>query len=204
MRNKAGFSLIEIMIVTAIMVLLAGIGFSVSAPAREQARQTTCISNVKQIYQIWSLYTADYPGLTYPGTEMAHMTPTGVYYAYELDKEHDYMFCPDSKGQLRPNVGSSYALMFVTDIWSMPQNAAAKLMVKELETQMKAAARALEFEKAAGLRDQVVELRRELVGSDDEELKLMAEAAGKGGPIRYGRSQAGGRDRRGGRTSRRK
>ncbi len=77
-------------------------------------------------------------------------------------------------------------------------------MVKELETQMKAAARALEFEKAAGLRDQVVELRRELVGSDDEELKLMAEAAGKGGPIRYGRSQAGGRDRRGGRTSRRK
>ncbi len=77
-------------------------------------------------------------------------------------------------------------------------------MVKELETQMKAAARSLEFEKAAGLRDQVVELRRELVGSDDEELKLMAEAAGKGGPIRYGRSQAGGRDRRGGRTSRRK
>jgi excinuclease ABC subunit B len=33
-------------------------------------------------------------------------------------------------------------------------------MVKELESQMKAAARDLEFEKAALLRDQIIELRR--------------------------------------------
>jgi excinuclease ABC subunit B len=33
-------------------------------------------------------------------------------------------------------------------------------MVKELEAQMKAAARDLEFEKAALLRDQIIELRR--------------------------------------------
>jgi len=68
-------------------------------------------------------------------------------------------------------------------------------MVKDLETQMKAAARNLEFEKAAALRDRVVELRRDLAGSDAEELAAMAAAAGKSGPIRYGRSQAGGRDR---------
>jgi excinuclease ABC subunit B len=74
-------------------------------------------------------------------------------------------------------------------------------MVKELESQMKAAAKNLEFEKAAGLRDQVVELRRQLVGSDEEELQAFAAVAGRGGPLRYGRSQAGGRDRsrRGGR-----
>ena len=68
-------------------------------------------------------------------------------------------------------------------------------MVKELESQMKAAAKALEFEKAAGLRDKVVELRRQLVGSDSEELEAFAAVAGKAGPVRYGRSQAGGRDR---------
>jgi excinuclease ABC subunit B len=68
-------------------------------------------------------------------------------------------------------------------------------MVKELETQMKTAARNLEFEKAAALRDKVVELRRELVGSDAEELAAFAEAAGRRGPLRFGRSQAGGRDR---------
>ncbi|MEO8107987.1 MAG: excinuclease ABC subunit UvrB [Actinomycetes bacterium] len=69
-------------------------------------------------------------------------------------------------------------------------------MVKELETQMKSAAKNLEFEKAAGLRDQVVELRRELVGTDAEELSAFAAVAGRSGPLRYGRSQAGGRDRR--------
>ncbi|HEX6030211.1 MAG TPA: excinuclease ABC subunit UvrB, partial [Tepidiformaceae bacterium] len=68
-------------------------------------------------------------------------------------------------------------------------------MVKELESQMKAAAKNLEFEKAAALRDQVVELRRELAGSDEEMLSAFAAVAGRGGPVRYGRSQAGGRDR---------
>jgi excinuclease ABC subunit B len=68
-------------------------------------------------------------------------------------------------------------------------------LVKELETQMKTAAKNLEFEKAAALRDRIVELRRELVGTDSEELALFAAAAGRSGPLRFGRSQAGGRDR---------
>ena len=76
----------------------------------------------------------------------------------------------------------------------MPKDDVLRL-VKELETQMKSAARQLEFEKAAALRDQVVQLRRQLVGSDEEELQAFAAVAGKGGPVRYGRSQAGGRDR---------
>src|SRR5579884_2691247 len=47
-------------------------------------------------------------------------------------------------------------------------------LVADLESQMKQAARALEFEKAALIRDQVVELRRELVG-DEEGLARLAE-----------------------------
>ncbi len=77
---------------------------------------------------------------------------------------------------------------------SMPKDELLR-MVKELETQMKTAAKNLEFEKAAALRDKVVELRRELVGSEAEELAAFAEAAGRSGPLRFGRSQAGGRDR---------
>ncbi|MCA9829388.1 MAG: excinuclease ABC subunit UvrB [Dehalococcoidia bacterium] len=68
-------------------------------------------------------------------------------------------------------------------------------MVKELETVMKTAAKALEFEKAAAIRDQIVELRRELAGTDEDELRALAEVAGQRGSVRYGRSQAGGRDR---------
>ncbi len=46
-------------------------------------------------------------------------------------------------------------------------------LIKDLEKQMKEAARNLEFEKAALLRDQIFELRRELVG-DEEGLRLIA------------------------------
>jgi excinuclease ABC subunit B len=78
----------------------------------------------------------------------------------------------------------------------LPRDQALR-MVKALETQMKAAAKNLEFEKAAALRDQIVELRKDLVGTDEEALAAFAATAGRSGPLRYGRSQAGGRDRRG-------
>jgi excinuclease ABC subunit B len=81
------------------------------------------------------------------------------------------------------------------NIAAMPKDDIMR-MVKELESQMKAAAKNLEFEKAAALRDQVVELRRNLVGTDAEELAAFAAVAVRSGPLRNGRSQAGGRDRR--------
>jgi excinuclease ABC subunit B len=63
----------------------------------------------------------------------------------------------------------------------IPKDEIARL-IKELEKQMKEAARAMEFEKAALLRDRVVELRREMVG-DDEGLSIIAALErGGGGP----------------------
>ncbi|GBD13236.1 UvrABC system protein B [bacterium HR24] len=54
----------------------------------------------------------------------------------------------------------------------LPKDELARL-IKDLERQMKEAARNLEFEKAALLRDQIFELRRELLG-DEEGLKLIS------------------------------
>ena len=61
-------------------------------------------------------------------------------------------------------------------VGAVPRDQIARL-VKELEAQMKQAARSLEFERAALLRDQIIELRRELVG-DEEGLKELAAMAG--------------------------
>jgi hypothetical protein len=60
-------------------------------------------------------------------------------------------------------------------------------MVLDLEKQMKTAAKSLEFEKAAMLRDQVIELRKALV-SDVESLKEMAAIAGQDGAMPFGDS----------------
>ncbi len=68
---------------------------------------------------------------------------------------------------------------------SIPKDEIARL-VKELEKQMKDAARNLEFEKAALLRDRVVELRRELVG-DEEGLNIIS--AMRRTNVSYGRGR---------------
>jgi len=63
----------------------------------------------------------------------------------------------------------------------IPKDEIARL-VKDLESQMKAAAKNLEFERAALLRDQIVELRRELVGDEAGLKELSAMRQGAGGP----------------------
>ncbi|MPZ48655.1 MAG: excinuclease ABC subunit UvrB [Dehalococcoidia bacterium] len=66
---------------------------------------------------------------------------------------------------------------------SLPKEELARMVI-ELEKQMKAAAKALEFEKAAGLRDQVIELRRALL-TDTDSLKELAAVAGQDGLAPY-------------------
>ncbi|MBQ0105060.1 MAG: DUF1559 domain-containing protein [Armatimonadetes bacterium] len=57
---KKGFTLIELLVVIAIIAILAAILFPVFAPAREKARQSSCLSNTKQIGTALQLYVDDY------------------------------------------------------------------------------------------------------------------------------------------------
>jgi prepilin-type N-terminal cleavage/methylation domain-containing protein/prepilin-type processing-associated H-X9-DG protein len=57
---KRGFTLIELLVVIAIIAILAAILFPVFARAREQARQSSCLSNQKQIGLAIIMYAADH------------------------------------------------------------------------------------------------------------------------------------------------
>ena len=59
-RKQNGFTLIELLVVIAIIAILAAILFPVFAQAREKARQSSCISNERQLALAFTQYTQDY------------------------------------------------------------------------------------------------------------------------------------------------
>lgn len=60
LRNNKAFTLIELLVVIAIIAILAAILFPVFARARENARRSSCMSNLKQIGLGVMQYTQDY------------------------------------------------------------------------------------------------------------------------------------------------
>jgi prepilin-type N-terminal cleavage/methylation domain-containing protein/prepilin-type processing-associated H-X9-DG protein len=80
MRTR-GFTLIELLVVIAIIAIVAAILFPVFARSREKARQTSCLSNIKQLGLAWLQYAQDYDGDTVPvqiGPVASYVLPNGA------------------------------------------------------------------------------------------------------------------------------
>jgi prepilin-type processing-associated H-X9-DG protein len=63
-----GLTLIEVVVVAAIVVLLGAVLLPVLAGAREAARKTLCMSNLRQIGLAFAMYVDDWDGC-YPNTD---------------------------------------------------------------------------------------------------------------------------------------
>ncbi|RYG69486.1 DUF1559 domain-containing protein, partial [bacterium] len=79
-QRRRAFTLIALLVVIAIIAILAAILFPVFGRARENARRSSCQSNLKQIGLGLMQYTQDYDE-TFPGNNMAYTAtgPSGVY-----------------------------------------------------------------------------------------------------------------------------
>jgi prepilin-type N-terminal cleavage/methylation domain-containing protein/prepilin-type processing-associated H-X9-DG protein len=108
------FTLIELLVVIAIISILAAILFPVFANVREKARETTCVSNMRQIGLAVRSYVQDYDE-TLPIFYMYNYTPgpgqpghKGVEVEIEpYTKAKNLFHCPDDAGSPFTN-GKTY------------------------------------------------------------------------------------------------
>ena len=77
--SHRAFTLIELLVVIAIIAILAAILFPVFAQAREKARQTSCLSNLKQYALANLMYVQDYDE-TFPYSAYLNGTCVATFY----------------------------------------------------------------------------------------------------------------------------
>ena len=106
---RRAFTLIELLVVITIIAILAAILFPVFAQAKEAAKKTTCLSNLKNIGTAMVLYQSDYddyfpntnvtglwtgrrfrkPIMPYLGIALKSTTPTG----YDMTSISGLLYC---------------------------------------------------------------------------------------------------------------
>src|SRR5712692_6503326 len=105
-----GFTLIELLVVIAIIIILAAILFPVFAQAREQARKTTYLSNLKQLGLSMLMYTSDYDERAVPWNLVDNgknqYDPFGVNLCWDrliqsYLKSEGVLACPSDTGSTR-------------------------------------------------------------------------------------------------------
>ena len=107
---QRAFTLIELLVVITIIAILAAILFPVFAQAKEAAKKTSCLSNLKSIGTAMVLYQSDYddyfpntnvtglwtgrrfrkPIMPYLGIALKSTTPTG----YDMTSISGLLYCP--------------------------------------------------------------------------------------------------------------
>ncbi|MCW3097879.1 MAG: prepilin-type N-terminal cleavage/methylation domain [Chthonomonadaceae bacterium] len=119
-RSSKAFTLIELLVVIAIIAILAAILFPVFAQAREKARQTSCLSNTKQLGLSVLQYVQDYDEM-FPKSHgnNGKNPPNNSIWSYSWAvvvqpyvKSYEVFRCPDESNKQAPAAWMGVAISY--------------------------------------------------------------------------------------------
>ena len=94
LRNRTHFTLIELLIVIAIIAILASMLLPALSKARERAKATQCVGNVKQCTMALQLYADDYKGTLLKAVPENLVYWTNVLYRQKYISTGKVFLCP--------------------------------------------------------------------------------------------------------------
>ena len=125
-HRRFGFTLIELLVVIAIIAILASILFPVFARARAKARQSTCLSNLRQIGLGVDLYSQDYDGaLPYHLLSMGDGSTYASYFAALMPylRNSGILSCPERRDlEYTGPTDTSLAYVYNRDLNGFPRD----------------------------------------------------------------------------------
>lgn len=109
--KRSAFTLIELLVVVAIIAILAAILFPVFAQAREKARQSSCLSNLRQLGLAALQYSQDYDETVVPhlqGAGRDARQPKWMDLLYPYVKSEAIYTCPSRTSDDTDSFGPAY------------------------------------------------------------------------------------------------
>ncbi len=118
--NKySAFTLIELLVVVAIIAILAAILFPVFGRARENARRSSCQSNLKQMGIMVAQYTQDYDErypLTYYGASASGTSQSWVTFMQPYIKSTQVFSCPSESAATGNAPGAAFPVHYAYNL----------------------------------------------------------------------------------------